>query len=65
MSKSGASNKSRGFNQRLRDAAARGESLIRQGPERFDPDRASDLSRSSRFEARHCVIVVVVAKRTI
>src|SRR6266851_670019 len=59
MSKLGVRN-IEGFNQRLRDAAARGESLIRKVQTGFDPESGHPIFEEQPFDATELPLLVVV-----
>src|SRR5216684_1442852 len=59
MSKLGVRN-IEGFNARLRDAAARGESLIRKVQTGFDPETGHPIFEEQPFDASELPLIVVV-----
>src|SRR5438874_8801021 len=59
MSKLGVRN-IEGFNQRLRDAAARGESLIRKVQTGFDPESGQPIFEEQPFDATELPLLIVV-----
>src|SRR5438093_5191990 len=59
MSKLGVRN-IEGFNQRLREAAAKGESLIRRVQTGFDPETGQPIFEEQPFDATELPLVVVV-----
>src|SRR5437667_8471947 len=59
MSKLGVRN-IEGFNQRLRDAAARGESLIRKVQTGFDPESGQPIFEEQPFDATELPLIIVV-----